>query len=354
MVGGRPAAAADEIHETVAGEGLEDGCGVLRALGETGGREGVGQAGVGVAGDEGVGLAGELLDVRAHLLAAEGAVEPDGQRLGVADGVPEGLDRLPGQGAAGGVGDGPRDEEGDARAARLEGLVDRHERGLEHEGVEDRLAEEAVGAGVEQGVHLLAVGVAHLVEGDVALAGVGDVPAHREGLVGRADGAGHEAGPARRRGLGGLGGLAGDGHRGRVDLPDEVGQAVFLLGDGGAVEGVRLDQVGAGLEVGAMDGLDRVGLGQDEQVVVALEVAGVVLQTLAPVVGLRELQPLEHGAHGPVEVDEALPEQRLEAPAGRVERELGGHRLHPATLPETVKEGDSGSGEWGAGGGAGG
>ena len=36
-----------------------------------------------------VGFAGQLCDVRAHLLAAEGTVHPDTERLGVADGVPE-------------------------------------------------------------------------------------------------------------------------------------------------------------------------------------------------------------------------------------------------------------------------
>ena len=53
-----------------------------------------------ITADVAVGDAGEFLDVGAHLGGTEGAVDADGQWLGVADGVPEGLDRLAGEGAA--------------------------------------------------------------------------------------------------------------------------------------------------------------------------------------------------------------------------------------------------------------
>ena len=81
--------------------------------------EGVGQAGVGIGGDQGVGDARQLGDVRAHQLGAQGAVEPDGERLGVLDRVPERLDRLARQGAARAVGDGA----GDPDRQRLVALV---------------------------------------------------------------------------------------------------------------------------------------------------------------------------------------------------------------------------------------
>jgi len=46
------------------------------------------------------------------------------------------------------------------------------------------------------------------------------------------------------------------------------------LRDGGAREGVRLADVGAGLEVTAVDLADRVRLREDEQIVVALQLLG--------------------------------------------------------------------------------
>ena len=66
-----------------------------------------------------------------------------------------------------------------------------------------------------------------------------------------------------------------------VQLAGQRFHAVIGLGDGGAGKGVGLDDVGAGLEIGEMDFADRVGLGQDQQVVVAAQVARPVGETLA-------------------------------------------------------------------------
>src|SRR5262245_24861197 len=49
----------------------------------------VGQAGIGIGAHEGVGDAGDLGDVGAHLLGAERAVEPDRDRRGVTHRMPE-------------------------------------------------------------------------------------------------------------------------------------------------------------------------------------------------------------------------------------------------------------------------
>jgi len=53
-------------------------------------------------------------------------------------------------------------------------------------------------------------------------------------------------------------------------------QAIVRLGDGIGVEGVGLDDIGAGVQVGAVDAGDDAGLREAEQVVVALQAAGVV------------------------------------------------------------------------------
>jgi len=265
--------------------------------------------------------------VRAHLLAAEGAVHADADGLGVADGVPEGLGRLAGERAAGGVGDRAGDHHRQAEAAGLEGLVDREEGGLEDERVEDRLAKEQVRAGVDERVDLLAVGVAHLDERHVALGGVVDVAGHRQRLVRRADGAGDEGVFAGVGGLERVDGLAGDLDRLGVEFADEVRHRVVFHRDGRAVEGVGLEDVGAGVEVGAVDVPDDGRLGDDEQVVVALELPGVILEAFAAVVLLLQLELLDHGAHRAVEVDDALAQEGLKALAGRVQGEsLTGHR----------------------------
>ena len=55
-----------------------------------------------------------------------------------------------------------------------------------------------------------------------------------------------------------------------------------------------------------MDVADRVGLRQDEQVVVAAQILRPVLEALATELGLREAVRLDHRAHGAVEHQDAF------------------------------------------------
>ena len=59
-----------------------------------------------------------------------------------------------------------------------------------------------------------------------------------------------------------------------------------------------------------MDPLDRLGTGQHQKVAVALELRGMVAQALAPEVRLLEPLRLEHGAHGPVQHEDAFFQSR--------------------------------------------
>ncbi len=243
--------------------------------------ERVGQTGVGVAGDEGVGDPGELGDVRPHLGGAERAVQADGERAGVPHGVPERLGDLAGQGAAGRVGDGAGDDHRPAAAALLEERLEGEDRRLGVEGVEDRLDQQQVGAAVDEALRLLEVGLDEPVVGDVALARVVDVRRDRRGRVGGAERADDPAGPVR--GLGGdrVARLAGQPGGREVHLVGEVLHAVVGLGDQLGAEGVGLDEVGAGLEVLGVDRADHVGLGQAQQVGVAAHVLAPVGEALA-------------------------------------------------------------------------
>ncbi|MOA43024.1 hypothetical protein D3C78_1651330 [compost metagenome] len=92
MGGRRAAAAADNVEQAVAGKGLDLGCHLLRRFVIL--PELVRQAGVRIGTDEGVGNAGKLVDMRTHGVGAERAVEPDGERLGMAHGIPERRRRL--------------------------------------------------------------------------------------------------------------------------------------------------------------------------------------------------------------------------------------------------------------------
>ena len=118
VVGRGAAAAADDIDQARRGEFADQrrhrlGPFVVAA-------EFVGQPGIGIGADQRVGDAGEFGDMRAHFLGAERAIEPDRQRRGMRDRIPERFRRLAGEQPAGAVGDGARDHDRhvDARALR--------------------------------------------------------------------------------------------------------------------------------------------------------------------------------------------------------------------------------------------
>ena len=191
VLGRGAAAAADDVDEAGVRELAEQAGHVFRALVVA--AELVGQAGIGIGADERVGEARDLGDMRAHLLRAERAVQPDRERRGVAHRIPERLRRLAGEQPAGAIGDRAGDHHRHVDAACLRDLRDRVDRRLGVERVEDRLDQQQIGAAVEQSVDLLGIGLAQLVEGDGAEAGIRHVGRDRSGAVGRPDRAGDEA-----------------------------------------------------------------------------------------------------------------------------------------------------------------
>lgn len=304
---GGAAAAAEHVDEAEVGK-------LAHLLGEFVGplvvaAHGVGQAGVGV----GVHVAdgrggGERLHKGEHLRGAQGAVEANAHRLGMHDGDEEGLGRLAGEGAARVVHDGAGDDGRQPGQVRVlvPKLVNGEERRLGVERVEDGLHQQQVHAALDERLHLLLVGRDHLVKGAVAEPRVLHGGRDGQRAVRGADGAGDEAGLVGLLGGDGLGRLHGELRRLEVDLVDQVLHAVVRLSDGGAREGVGLADVRTRGEVAMVDIADGVGLGDDEHVVVALDVAVVVLEPVTPEVRLRELVLLDGGAHGTVDDHNAL------------------------------------------------
>ena len=95
MLGRGAAAAADDVDQAFSSKLVQQTAGVGRCFIKAGVAHRVGQAGVGVAADEGVWCGTmEFLDVGPHQRGAECAVQADRQRLCVAHAVPEGGDGL--------------------------------------------------------------------------------------------------------------------------------------------------------------------------------------------------------------------------------------------------------------------
>ena len=267
MVRGGAAAAADHVDEAGGGELTHQpahGFGALVIEAEF-----VGKTRIRIGADQGVGDARQFRDVAAHLLGAERAIQPDGEGAGMPQRVPERLRGLARKGAAGKICDRTRDHDRQDHAALLEHRPGGSDRRLGVERVEDRLDQDQFGAAIHQAAHLLHVGRLDPIEGHGTVAGIVHVRRDRQGAVRRADGAGHEAAAAIVL-LGQSRGLAGEAGAFRVQLVDDRFHAVIGLGDGGAREGVGLADVGAGQEIVEVDLPDRVGLRQDQEVVVAL------------------------------------------------------------------------------------
>ena len=223
------------------------------------------------------------------------------QRLRVLDRGPERLDRLAGERPAGEVDDRHRDPERQLRRDVARG----RDRRLRVQGVEDRLDQEQVDPALAQRCDLLRVRRDDLVEGDRAEGRVVDLRRERQGHVERAERAGDEAaaGLVRR--------LPGETRAGDVHVADGVLEPVVGLPDPGRGEGVRRRDVGAGGEVLPVDVEHDVGTRQVEQVRIAGDVARMVGEPLAPVVGVLEPGQLEHRPPGAVEHEDPLAKKRL-------------------------------------------
>ncbi len=116
---------------------------------------------------------------------------------------------------------------------------------------------------------------------------------------------GHEAGSVLFPDYG-VGGRTGQPGCGQVQLWHQLLQVVVGLGDAGAVEGVGLDDVSAGPQVVQMDLLDDVGASQGEQIVVALQRAGMIPEAGTAEVVFPQLVALDHRSHCPIEHQDAL------------------------------------------------
>ena len=202
--------------------------------------------------------------------------------------------------------------------------------------------QQQVGAAVDQAACLLEVGLDELVEPDVACPWIVDVRRDGGGPVGRPERAGDVArafGSARL-----VGSLAGQRGCCSVELVTVVLEPVVGLGDARRGEGVGADDVGPGVEVGAVDVTDDVGLRHRQDVGVALEVVAVVGERLAAVAGLLELVALDEGAHGTVDHQDALAQG-----SGELLRRVGAVRgcRHSSPLgPRCRSRLGSESGEW--------
>ncbi len=307
-VRGRGAAAATgDVEEAAAREVAEIGGHALGRFVEA--AEGVGQAGIRVADGGNRRQTGQLLEERTHLLGAERAVHSDGEQRHVRDGNPKGLDGLAGKRASAAIDDGDRSDDWHAISGGLEIFLDGEEGGLGIERIENRFEEQEVRAALDEGSGLRGVDFAQLVEGYASRGRIRDILRDRCGARGGAERSGDETAAIGVRGGESVDGAAGGLRACEVEVGDAALKAIIGHGDGIGVEGIGFDDVGAGFKVAAVDLFDDVRLSEVQRVVVEAQIARVIREFLAAVIGFDEIARLDHGAHGAIEHQDALAHQ---------------------------------------------
>ena len=258
MLRRRAAAAADDVDQPVARPFLEQPSHVLRRLVIF--AHLVGQAGIGIDADQRVGHLRNLVDRGPKLLGAEGAIEADREWPQMLERIPEGLRRLAGEIAPRQIGDGVGQHDRQLDPHLVEHLLDGKARGLGVQRVEDGLDEDRVHAALDQAARLRRIGLDQRIEAHIAEAGIVHVGRERRRAVGRADGAGDEARLVRRLRGPGVGRVAGELRRGDIQLVGDRFEPIVGLRDRLRIEGVGLEDVGAGFEIGVVDLADDLGL----------------------------------------------------------------------------------------------
>ncbi len=239
--------------------------------------------------------------------------------------IPEGFHGLARQRPATGIGDGAGNHDGQLDAQPLHGAAGGECRGLGVERVENGFDQQQVGAAFDQPLN------SHFVVGHQgikiggAITWVVDIRGQRGGAAGGADHTRDEARSGRIALRDNIAALTGQARGLDVEFANNGLQPVIGLRHGRGVEGVGFHDISASVKVGVMDLADDIRPGQRQQVVVARQVARMILETLAPEIHLFQFLCLDHGAHRAIKYQNALAEGLAKCGKGRV---LSHHRFH--------------------------
>ena len=133
------------------------------------------------------------MNVGAHQRGAQGAVQANGQGLGVAHAVPKSGHGLAAQDAARSIGHGAADDEGQALTAGFKEFFNGKQRGLGVQGVKNGFDQQHIRAAFDQCFDLLVISGTQLFKGHIARTGVVHIGADASGFGCGAQGAHHIA-----------------------------------------------------------------------------------------------------------------------------------------------------------------
>ncbi len=174
--------------------------------------------------------------------------------------VIESFGGLAGQGASRGVGNGAGDHQRQRNAQRLKLALDSKNGGLGVQRVENSFDHDDVRAAFNQCARRFPIGGDQLIKSDITKGGIVDVRRDGTGTVGWPQHACDIARTVRRFCAPFIGAGAGELCRFVVNLRRQRLHMVVRHGDGGGVEGVSFQNIGARLKISVMYGADNIGL----------------------------------------------------------------------------------------------
>ena len=217
-----------------------------------------------------------------HQIRTGGAIHSDCQQVVIGDGSVQRIDGLAAEhGAVALDGDGSNHRNRQTQFAAK--LLHGQQSGFQASGIETGFDQQEIDAAFDQRLGLVVVILPQFLKGD----GLCDIQV----FGGGADGTGDES----RLGGGGkfVGAFAGEFRGGVVQLVGPVLQLKFRQHNRGSAKSVGLDNVGAGLQISAMNVTDHIGSRDDQDFRTVLTPQKISFDI--------QRRLVDHGAHGAVE-----------------------------------------------------
>ena len=195
---------------------------------------------------------------------------------------------------------------------RVKIKFNREQRGLGIERIKNGFDQQNIRAAVQQALDGFGVSRHQLIETGIAITGVVHIRRNAGGAIGGAEHTCDEARLVRRFGFEFIRRFARKLGSFHIQFVYQCLHPIIRHGDRGGIESIGLQNIRARVKIGGVDIADDFGLGQRQQVVVALEIGSPILETLAAIIRLLQLITLDHGAHRAIQNQDALGEQFIE------------------------------------------
>ncbi len=245
----------------------------------------------------------------AQLRRTQRAVQAKGQRLGMAQRIPERFRRLARKGTARGIGNRAGNHHRPATAGLLKELLDGKQGGLGIERIENGFDQQQIRPAIRQPLNGNEIIAHQLVELHIPEARVIHIGRNRGRARCRPKHARNKSRLRRHLLRSPVASLARELRTTQVELINQRLQPVIRLRNGRRIKRIRLEDIRTCRQVLLVNALDDFRLRQQQQIIVALEILCMAGKTRATIICLRQPVTLDHRPHRTIENQNALTEK---------------------------------------------